>query len=217
MPYESLFFYTGLLVGATKGSRNLAQEMLGNLHTIQHALRHSMNPTINRNISQFLMSHIKDYQRFSFQNDMKVRHLCSKEDDAARRLFPDANLQFYNTLYTGDSSFTTRSYSNVETTDDSNILFRLKGTDNFGRIRSIVVVNDASPILYVAHFQNVTPLVCPVDSSSKCVFNGIQTTGKLASTFIVIDVDDIIEKTVLFQNSTQSICVARFPNLVHCL
>ena len=163
------------------------------------------------------MSHIKDYQHFSSQNDLKVRHLCSKEDDAARQLFPDANLQFYNTLYTGDSRFTTRSYSNVETTDDSIILFRLNGTDNFDRIRSIVVVNDASPILYVAHFQNVTPLVCPVDSSSKCVFNGIQTTGKLASTFIVIDVDNIIEKTVLFQNSTQSICVARFPNLVHCL
>jgi hypothetical protein len=49
-----VFSLSGILVRSTKGSRNQAQEMIENLHVLQHAKRHCMNRTINEDFAQFL-------------------------------------------------------------------------------------------------------------------------------------------------------------------
>ena len=148
-------------------------------------------------------------------NDLVLQHKCKKEDTAVRGLFPHSKLQFYNVLYVGRLRLTTRSYSHGKKSDDSNILFRFNGTENFGRIRSIFVADDSQPILYVAHFINSTPLICNIDNSTKYEYSGIQIAMTTTICFLLVEVKDFIEKTVLFEGRNHHHCFFRFPNLIH--
>ncbi|CAF4467278.1 unnamed protein product [Rotaria magnacalcarata] len=118
-------------------------------------------------------------------------------------------------LHIGDTVDDFGPMTNYTTFQFENDLGKFNGTCNFGRIRSIVTIDEAQPISYVAQLQNVLPLICSLDESIKYEFSGIQIAPKVLSSFILIDVDDIIEKTVLFESPTLATCVYRFPNLIH--
>ncbi|CAF3863670.1 unnamed protein product [Rotaria magnacalcarata] len=121
----------------------------------------------------------------------------------------------HSVLHIGDTVDDFGPITNYTTFQFENDLGKFNGTCNFGRIRSIVTIDEAQRIIYVAQLQNVLPLICSLDESTKYEFSGIQIAPKVLSSFILIDVDDIIEKTVLFESPTLATCVYRFPNLIH--
>ena len=204
-----------MLVESTKGSRNQAQEIYGNLHILRQAMHHSMDPTINIEFSTFLSSHLIQSYHFPKPKTLKLRHKCKKEDDAVRRLFPHSTLQFYNVLHIGRLRISTRSYSHGKTSDDSNVLFLSSGTERFGRICAIFRVDDGEPVLFIAYLLNATPMVCNIDDSPKYEFRGIQVSPKSLWSFVLVEIKGFIEKTVLFEHDNHSNYFFRFPNLVH--
>ena len=207
----------GALVRSTKGSRNHAQEMIENLHVLQHAKRHSMDRTMSTDFASFLSTRLRGLNINNSSNNqcLVLKHKCTQEDQCLRRIFPNAALDFYQVLYLGDTRLTIRSYSHRKTSDDSNILFRMNGSEKFGRIRSIVYVNGASPIFYVAHLRDGSPLVCPIDASSNFEFTMIQISPSTTWSYTLMNVDDFIEKTVFFESPDRRSCFYRFPNLCH--
>ena len=72
---------------------------------------------------------------------MQTHHKLRTEDASVRRLFPDALINCYQTLNLGRVRLCTRSYSQAKIADDSNIVFRLNGNEQFGRIRAIITVD----------------------------------------------------------------------------
>lgn len=79
-----LIYLTGMLVRATKSVRNQGQEMIGNLCLIQHALRHSLDPTIQTDFATYLSTHLHS-NHHPIQENFKLRHQHKKEDSAVRR------------------------------------------------------------------------------------------------------------------------------------
>ncbi len=189
--------------------------MIGNLCLLQHALRHTLDPAIKTDFAAYLSKHTLHSDRHLQQRNLKLRHQQKKEDSAVRRFFPHANLHFYNTLHINNLRLSTRSYSNQKTTDDSNILFLLYGNTCFGRIRSIFTVDGGQPVLFVAYLLDVSPLVCPVDDSTKFEYSGVQKASTTKWSFVLINVEDFVEKTVFFDNPSRQCYFFRFPNLVH--
>ena len=213
---ENICIYLiGMLVRSTKGSRNHGQEMIGNLCLLQHALRHSLDPTIKRDFAVYLSRQFLHSDYHLKQQNFKVSHPHKKEDSGVRHLFPHATLDFYHTLHINHLRLSTRSYSNTKTTDDSNILFLLNGSKCFGRIHSIFTVDDKELLLIVAYLLNTSPLICPLDGSTKYEYSAIQTALSTNWTFVPVNVNDFIEKTVLFEGPNRQYCFFRFPNLVH--
>jgi len=204
-----------MLIRATKGPKNLGQEMIGNLYVLQHAFRHSLDPTINTDFASFLSTRLLHSYRHLKNQNFKVKHQQKKEDPGVRRLFPGEKLEFYNTLHIDLLRLSTRSYSHNKTTDDSNILFLLNGNMSFGRIRSIFTVNGGEPLLFVAHLLHVSPLIYPLDRSSKFEYSGIHKASTTNWSFLLINIKDFVEKTVLFESPDRQHYFFRFPNLVH--
>ncbi|CAF1528663.1 unnamed protein product [Adineta ricciae] len=206
----------GMLVHATKGSRNHGQEMISNLCLYQHALRHAYVSSSKTNLAPFVQSHLSHLKNNDPKRKLiKVGHQNQREDSDVRHLFPQAKISFYNTLYIDHIRLTTRTYSDKKTCDDSNILFLFNGNKTFGRIRSILTVNDGEPLLFIAHSLNASPLICPLDGSENFEFAGVQTAPTTNWSFVLVNVEDFIEKVVIFERPDQSCCFFRFPNLVH--
>ncbi|CAF1527503.1 unnamed protein product [Adineta ricciae] len=217
LTFRLFVLWTGVLVKSTKGPRNQAEEIMQNLHVLQHAKRHCMDPTMSSDFASFLFStffHSKLVDD-SKRTRLLLKHKCSKEDASVRLLFPSAQLDFFDVIYLDDCRLSTRSYSHGKTSDDSNILFRLNGTEQFGRIRAIFTLNRSQPMIFVAHFLNNSPLVCPLDQSQKIEFPGIQFSSSVRWSYILIDIDDFIEKTVYFESAGAGVSFCRFPNLTH--
>ena len=205
-----------MLTRATRGVRNQAQEMINNLHMIQHALRHSTDPTMNTDLAHFVESRLTDRHRRKVSKHVQTHHKLRIEDASVRRLFPRALIDYYQTLYLGRVRLCTRSYSHVKIADDSNIVFRLNGHEKFGRIRAIITVDGGEPLLFVAHLSNVVPLVCRIDASETFNYPDIQIGLDQHWSFVLIDVDDFVEKSVLFENPDSCCSFFRFPNLTDC-
>lgn len=206
----------GMLTRATRGVRNQAQEMINNLRIIQHPLRHSVDPTMNTELAYFVQSRLTDRRRSKFSKQVQTHHKVRTEDASVRRLFPHALINYYQTLNLGRVRLCTRSYSHEKIADDSNIVFRLNGNEKFGRIRAIVTVDGRQPLMFVAHLSNVLPLVCRIDTSETFSYPGIQTGLDLHWSFVLINIDDFVEKCVYFERSNSCCTFFRFPNLTHC-
>ena len=211
------FSLSGVLVRSTKGSRNQAQEMIENLHVLQHAKRHCMDRTINEDFAQFLSCNlIRSPNLDRLKNKRLIlKQKCSKEDSYVRRMFPNSDLRFFQVLYLDELRLSIRSYSHGKTSDDSNILFRTNAIEKFGRIRSIVTVDDQQPILLVACFADASPLVCPIDTAGSFECNTIQVSSSTIWSYTLVDVDDFIEKTVFFESPDRHCSFFRFPNLTY--
>jgi hypothetical protein len=69
--------------------------------------------------------------------------------------------------------------------------------------------------LTLAYLLNVSPLVCSLDGSTKFEYSGIQIASTANWSFVLINVKDFIEKTVLFESPDRQCCFFRFPNQVH--
>ena len=141
---------------STRGSRNQAQEMIENLHVLQYAKRHCMDRTINEDFAQFLSCNLIRLANLGRLKNKRsiLKQNCSKEDSYVSRIFPNSDLRFFQVLYLDELRLFIRSYSHGKTSDDSNILFRTNAIEKFGRIRSIVIVNDQHSILFVACFAD---------------------------------------------------------------
>ena len=205
-----------MLTRAIRGVRNQAQEMIINLHIIQHALRHSIDPTMNADLAYFVESRLTDRRRSKVNKHVQTHHKLRIEDASVRRLFPHALIDYYQTLNLGRVRLRTRSYSHTKIADDSNIVFRLNGNEKFGRIRAIITVDGGEPLLFVAHLPNVLPLVCRIDTSETFTYPAIQTGLDLQWSFVLIDVYDFVEKSVFFESPHSCCSFSRFPNLTHC-
>ena len=207
----------GILVGVTKGSRNQSQELIENLHVLQHAKRHSIDPTMNLTFASFLTSTFTHSQVVNLDGKkrLELKHLCKQEDSSVRLLFPSEQLQFFKVLHFDECRLCIRSYSHGKKSDDSNILFYLNGREQFGRIRAIFTVNGEHPLMYVAYFQDELPLICPIDTSNNLEFTGIQLSATTKWSYSLTDIDNFIEKTVFFESSDRKTSFYRFPNLTH--
>ena len=211
-----VLLFLGMLTRATRGVRNQAQEMINNLQIIQCALRHSMDPTMNSDLALFFTSRITDRRRWKRGHRVEAHHLCNREDSAVRLLFPHADIKFYQTLNIGHTRLCTRSYSNAKIADDSNIIFRLNGIENFGRIRSILTADDGEPLLFVAHLSRVSPLVCSIDELQDFTYTRIQVGSDMNWSYVLIEPKDFVEKSVLYESLNGQCFFFRFPNLTHC-
>ena len=76
-------------------------------------------------------------------------------------------------------------------------------------------MNDGGPILYVAHFLNVSPLVCRIDSSTKYEYPSIRAAITKTTRFVLIDVKNFIEETVLFEDHNHNTRFFLFPNFTY--
>jgi hypothetical protein len=132
-------------------------------------------------------------------------------------LFPHADIKFYQALNIGHMRLCTRAYSNAKIADDSNIVFRLNGNENFERIRSIFTVEDGEPLmLFVAHLSRVSPLVCAIDELENFTYTRIQISSDMNWSYVLIQAKDFIEKSVLYESRNGQCFFFRFPNLIHC-
>ena len=208
--------FLGMLTRATRGVRNQAKEMINNLQIIQCALRHSMDATMNSDLALFFTSRMTDRRRWKRGHRVEAHHLCNKEDTAVRLLFPHADIKFYQALNIGHIRLCTRSYSVTKIADDSNIIFRLNGSENFGRIRSILTVDDGEPLLFVAHLSRVSPLVCSIDEFEDFTYTRIQVSSDINWSYVLIEANDFVEKSVLYESLNGQCFFFRFPNLIHC-
>jgi hypothetical protein len=211
------FSLPSILVRSTKGSRNQAQERIENLHVLQHAKRHCMNRTINEDFAEFLSCNLIRSPKLDRPKKKRLilKQKCFKEDSYVRRMFPAADLRFFQVLYLDELRLSIRSYSHGKTSDDSNILFRTNAIEKFGRIRSIVTVDDQQSILFVAYHPDALPLICPIDAFSHFECNAIQVSSSSNWSYTLVDIDDFIEKTVFFENPDRHSCFFCFTNLTH--
>lgn len=210
-------FSIGILVGVTKGSRNQSQEIIENLHVLQHAKRHSVDPTMNMTFASFLtttLTHSK-VGNLDGKKRLELKHPCKKEDSGVRLLFPNEQLQFFKVLHLGNCRLCTRCYSHGKRSDDSNILFWFNGNEQFGRIRAIFCVNGDTPLLYVAYCQKEVPMICSIDTSNNVEFSGIQSSTTTQWSYTLTDIDNFIEKTIFFESPDRKTTFSRFPNLNH--
>ena len=216
-PLHSLIFHLlGILVRSTKGSRNQAQEIIENLNVLQHATRKSMDPMMNGEFSAFLLQfrNIRTVDRAE-RNRLVLKHKCKQSDPNVLRLFPNHNVQCYNVLYISQVRLSTSSYSDGKTSDDSNILFRLHGTERFGRLCSIFTTFGEQPTLFVAHPTDESPLVCPLDDTHNLEYNAIHGSTTTSLSYLCIEIDDFIEKTTFYETNDRQSCFCRFPTLTH--
>ena len=205
-----------MLTRATRGVRNQAQEMINNLHIIQHALRHSIDPTMNTDFAYFIATRLTDYRRIKDNRLMQVHHRSRTGDVYVRRLFPDSKIDYYQTINIGRLRLCTRSYANAKITDDSNIIFRLNGNEKFGRIRTIITVNKGEPLLFVAHLPNVSPITYSLNDVENHLFTGIQISSGMDWSFAIVEIKDFVEKSVFYDSCDGRCSFFRFPTLTHC-
>jgi hypothetical protein len=196
--------------------RNQAQEIINNLHIIQYALRHSTDPTMNAGLSQCLRSYLSDRRDEKSNNRVQAHHIQKKEDACVRRLFPDSNIKYFQSLHIGRCRLSTRAYAHGKTTDDSNIVFNLNGNEQFGRIRSIIRVDSNEPLLFVAQLSDTLPLVCSIDDLEDHTYSRIQISSHNRWSFVLVEVKDFIEKSALYESPDGRCYFFRFPNLTHC-
>ena len=211
-----LIFPWGVLVRLTKGARNQAQEIIQNLHVLQNAKRHCMDPAMNPEFASFLACnfiHPKTV-RHSAGTRLLLKNRCVNDDASVRLLFPSARLDFFKVLYLNDCRLCTSSYSHGKTTDDSNILFPLNGNERFGRIRAIFTINGGHPMLFVAHLGGGLPLVCALEQSH-VEFPGIRIASSTEWSYTLTDIDAFLEKTVYWEDLHGNSSFYRFPNLIH--
>lgn len=205
-----------MLSRATKGARNQAQEMINNLNIIQCALRHAVDPTMNADFAYFITNRLTNHRRIGVDRLVQTRHRSSTEDLYVRRLFPNSEIEFYQTVNIGRLRLCTRAYCNSKITDDSNILFRLNGSEKFGRIRSIITVDKGEPLLVVAYLPDVSPVTCTISGAENHRFPGIQISTRMDWSFVMIDVSDFVEKSVFYDSLDGRCFFFRFPTLTHC-
>ena len=205
-----------MLTRATRGVRNQAQEMINNLHIIQYAIRHSLDRTMNTDLAYFIASRLTAPRHLKTTKHVYPHHKSKSEDTSVRLLFPKSHIVYYQTLRIGNLRLSTRSYSNGKIADDSNIIFRLNGNENFGRIRAIITVDGREPLVFVAHLSNCLSLVYPIDDLENLSYDNIQNSSQLHWSFVLIEVNDIVEKSVFYDCPSGRCTFFRFPNLTHC-
>lgn len=171
-------FFVGLLTRGTRAVRNRAQEMINNLQIVQCALRHFTDPTMNSDLASFFASRITDHRRATTDRRVQAHHLCNKEDPAVRLLFPRAHINFYQAVHISH--------------------IRLNGNEKFGRIRSILAVDDGEPLWFVAHLSYVSSLICPINESEDLTYDHIQVSSDKKWSFVLVEAKDFIEKSVFF-------------------
>ena len=154
-----------------------------------------MNKEFSAFLAQFKSFRAADLAERSL---LVLKHRCKTLDSHVKRLFPNHDLQCYNVLYIGHVRLSTRSYSDGKTSDDSNILFHLNGSQHFGRIQSIFTTDTENPILFVAHLTDQKPLVCPLDDSHNVEFPAIQISTTTNWSYLCVEIDGLHRENDLF-------------------
>ena len=121
-------------------------------------------------------------------------HPMNVNDPVLESIF-QGSITFYSTIFIKEVRFTTAEYACGKRSDNSNFIFKADANESFGKIRRILKVNDSEPIFYVGIVPHLVPIGTSIESD------------------VLVNVNDIIEKCVLYERLIGSVTFDRFPNL----
>lgn len=201
-----------MLTRTCNSTRRHAEEIISNLHTLQHAHQHLNDPTIDPDFKQQLLSILPGKKPIN-KHYIYPHRETKKINSFATILFPQNELTFFNKIQIGNLKLCTYASAISKQGDDSTIVYRT--ADNFsymGRIQAILSVSETEAVFLVIQYPIITDyFICSLGDDKSFTNTCIQHCLKKNYSTRLIKPTDIIEKCLYYEHPTGKCTFMRFP------
>ncbi len=150
------------------------------------------------------------------KSNIRLLHTTQQQHPLSSIYFPQTAITYFDVLYIGNVRISTTRYSHGKKAHDSNIIFRLNNTTSFGRVSSILSIQNNQPLLFVDYLETTEPLKCTISSTNTDFYYEHIRYGSISrKKTCLIEISDFIEKCAYFQPSKNISYFFRFPTLCH--
>lgn len=221
--YLHMSFIAGMLRSTVHSTKNQAEEIANNMNLLRLAVQHSLSNEFSGILKQILdemqtAQIIDDNSATVIRSKEKTVKLGSREiieENQYRQLqelFQRDDIKVFKTVFLNGTRFSTRDFAKGKKNDDSCILYKLKEKSNVGFIDRIVQV-DQKIYFRIRKVNIKEDLNCSWNNKTFHCRN--ISLGKLHNEEpeLFIKIDDVIEKLVHYQETTNSFFFFRFPTL----
>lgn len=210
------FFFTilGLITRTCNSTRKHAIEIINTIVQLRETCRLIDTPHVRPKLQHLLSTWVLR-RSLTMDNQIRLLHqIKSRSVTFISRMWTNKKIDYYSTLYIGHVRITTAAFADQKATDDSSILIKINGIDQFAVVKEIFCVDGEDSFVQACCLSAAKSFECST-SSAKFSFNNIQH-GSMGNDFIV-STKNIVEKCVRIEYPSASVLTfIRFPSLSIC-